>query len=396
MITMPNHSTRTAASAHCLFALLLALHSIASAQDNAPTAPAPTAAPAQTEMQKWIATTDAQWQAAFNRDVTDVHAAELKKLALQYGALLEAGITKASGASDLEGAVALRNEQKRFAETNVFPEQDDAADAVAVKQIRAPIRAQLAQLEKENATRTKALHNKYDQSLAQAQALLTQRKRLDDALLVKAKRDEVAAAWITPAVATSVKNVPPAVTPSKNAPPTVTPPKAAVDNVAAKPDSLKAELQQALKANVITNGNFANGENGWEVQNASHAISREQGDKVLDGNVLLLERTDSGYYRLKKTAPMTLAAGSIFKVYLVHKEPIGASDHVVWVPTKAGAGHVDIQWNITKHTGMGEWTVTEGEMAVTKADSYNIRIGIYGSPKFTINALILVKAPKKP
>lgn len=44
---------------------------------------------------------------------------------------------------------------------------------------------------------------------------LTQRQRLDDALLVKAKRDEVAAVWITPAVAAAAKKAnPPATAPA--------------------------------------------------------------------------------------------------------------------------------------------------------------------------------------
>lgn len=184
--------------------MLMTLSVTTQAQDNA--APAPAAAPAQTEMQKWIASTDVQWQAAFNRDVTDVYAAELKKLALQYVTSLEAATAKASAAGDLNGAVALRNEQKRFADTNVFPEQDDVSDAASVKQLRAAIRVQLARLAKDNATRTKALHVKYDQMLAQVQTQLTQRQRLDDALLVKAKRDEVAAAWITPAIAAGIDN----------------------------------------------------------------------------------------------------------------------------------------------------------------------------------------------
>ena len=176
----------------------------AQAQDNP--APAPAAEPAQTEMQKWIATTDAQWQATFNRDVVDAHASELKKLVAQYAVSLETALTKASAAGDLDGALALRNEQKRFTETNVFPEQDDAADAASVKQIRAATRVQLVRVEKENAIRTKALHAKYDALLAQAQQQLTQAKRLDDALLVKAKREEVAAAWLAglPASETSV------------------------------------------------------------------------------------------------------------------------------------------------------------------------------------------------
>jgi len=46
-------------------------------------------------------------------------------------ASLEATVTKASSAGDLDGAVALRNEEKRFAGTNLFPEQDDAADAAS-------------------------------------------------------------------------------------------------------------------------------------------------------------------------------------------------------------------------------------------------------------------------
>jgi len=70
-----------------------------------------------------------------------------------------------------------------------------------VKQARAAIRVLLAKMNTESAVRTKALHARYDQVLAQAQAQLTQRVRLDDALLVKAKREEVAAAWITVAVA---------------------------------------------------------------------------------------------------------------------------------------------------------------------------------------------------
>jgi len=114
----------------------------------------------------------AQWQAAYKRDVSDVHETELNKLKFQFLTSLEAAITKASSASDLDGAVALRNEQKRFGDTNVFPEQDEAGDAAPVKQLRTAIRAQLVRLEKERSARAKALHAKYDQFLAQAQSQL--------------------------------------------------------------------------------------------------------------------------------------------------------------------------------------------------------------------------------
>lgn len=205
--------------------MLMALSVTTYAQDTA----APPAAVDQTEMQKWIAATDAQWQAVFKRDVTDVHVTELEKLKQQYVTSLEAAVTKASAAGDLDGAVALRNEQKRFAGPNIFPNPDDADDAATVKQIRAVLRAQIAMLDKDTATRTKALHAKYDHVLAQGQTQLTQRQRLDDALLVKAKREEVAAAWIRLAVpAATEKTTPPAATPATYAQKPVTPPKVPV------------------------------------------------------------------------------------------------------------------------------------------------------------------------
>src|SRR5205823_4417430 len=82
----------------------------------------------------------------------------------------------------------------------------------------------IARLEKDRATRAKALHAKYDQALAQAQTQLTQRQRIEDALLVKAKRGEVAAAWITPEIAAAIQNAnPPAPVPAQTAiPPKVT------------------------------------------------------------------------------------------------------------------------------------------------------------------------------
>ncbi len=193
-----------------LFSATLLAAAIAHAQPAAPdAAPAksanPPAAPAgaPTEMQKWIETTDAPWQATFKRDVSDVHETELNKVKQQYLTSLDDAIKKASGANDLKGALALRDERKRFEGTQVVPERDEAGDAPVVKAIRAVMRAQLGQAEARSAARAKALLAKYDQLLLQAQTQLTKAQRLDDAQLVQNKRDEVAAAWITPAVATA-------------------------------------------------------------------------------------------------------------------------------------------------------------------------------------------------
>ncbi len=61
-----------------LFLLLAVNLAGAQAPDNAN--PPSAAPPAQKEMVDWIAATDAQWQAAFKRDVTDVHDAEVPSL----------------------------------------------------------------------------------------------------------------------------------------------------------------------------------------------------------------------------------------------------------------------------------------------------------------------------
>ena len=179
----------------------------AGAQDKPPTAPAP--ALPQTEMQKWIADTDALWQAACKRDVTDPYAAELEKLKTQYLSWITAGLTKAAEAGDLDDSIAWRNEQKRFAGTSEIPAQDDPADLPAVKQLRIIWRTQIARMEKDRAARMKALHGQYDAALAQAQTQLAQNQRLDDALLIKAKRDEVATAWLAGLPAAAPPAVPP-------------------------------------------------------------------------------------------------------------------------------------------------------------------------------------------
>lgn len=225
------HKNIAAAIARCLcvvFSLQIALD----AQDAVPAAP-------QSEMQKWIATTDEGWQAAFKRDVTDAHEAEVNKLKLQYLTLLEEAIVKASKASDLDGAVALRNEQKRFSDSEFFPEQDEVSDPVLVKQVRATLRALIGQAEKNRTARAKALLAKYDLLLANAQTQLTKVQRLEDALLVKAKREEVAAAWLSGAngVAATIETPkPPVVT----LPPVV--PVKPITPVDSQPTSLNSQL----------------------------------------------------------------------------------------------------------------------------------------------------------
>lgn len=177
-------------SLHLRFvAALLLVGSSILAQNNPPVT-------IQAEIQTWIATTDEQWQAAFKRDVTAPYEAEISRLKLQYLTSLDEAIKKASAGSDLDGAVSLRNEQKRFTDTQSIPERDDPSDSGVIRQLRDQFRIQATRLNADRVARAKQIHAKYDQVLAQAQAQLTQRQRLDDALIIKAKRELVASAWI--------------------------------------------------------------------------------------------------------------------------------------------------------------------------------------------------------
>jgi hypothetical protein len=233
-----------------LFLPALLAASLASAQPAAPgAAPAkadnpPAAADGKTEMQKWIEATDAQWQAVFKRDVTEVREAELNKVKLQYTTALEDGIKKASSANDLKGALALRNEQKRFGDTQTFPENDEDAGAPALKAVRAALRVELGQLELRHAGRAKALHAKYDPVLAQAQTQLTKAQRLDDAQLVQTKRDEVKTAWLA--------GIPEA-------------PAAAIAEPPAARAALTATKAGPADHNLFKNPNFENGTDHWEL-----------------------------------------------------------------------------------------------------------------------------------
>ena len=297
------------------------------AQDNPAAAPAP----AKTEIQKWIATTDAQWQDAFKKGITDVREAEMGTVKQQYITALEEGIKKASAANDLKGAVALRDEQKRFGDTQMLPEKNEDADALPVKAVRVAIRAQLAQVEKNNAVRAKALHGKYDAVLAQAQTQLTKAQRLDDALLVQNRRDEVKAAWITPAIAAAAENASqPTAAPTPKSPP------------AAPPNAAKSTA-----GNLFKNGDFLNGTDGWKIsKDGKPAVDTEERHngkpsvRITNGNAtrtMLMQNIDvkpnsryliSAYIKTKDVTPATgpmTKKGSKEGAELVVDGPLGGS-----------------------------------------------------------------------
>jgi hypothetical protein len=196
---------------------MLALATATHGQNSDPLATP--AATVQNEMQKWIAATDTQWQALFARDVTAPFEAEQAKLWQQYLTGIESGINSATAAGNLDLAVIWRNEREHVARAKAVEDVDEPGFPAALKQLRARWRTQIAKINKDRADRAKALHARYDQVLAQAQTQLTQRQRIDDALLVKAKREEIAAAWLGSARAAEVRKPAASVTKIASVPP---------------------------------------------------------------------------------------------------------------------------------------------------------------------------------
>jgi hypothetical protein len=181
----------------------------------------PTPPPAS-EVEKWLAQVDGPQQEAYRKQVVQPFEAGLAEMRTRYLAALDAAIAKASAASQLTEALAFRTERKTFAEAQNVP-ADDAGVPPAVQALRANFRQQLAKLDQARLAKAKALFAGYDAILEKNQALLTQRQRLDEALLLKTKRDELAGAWLAPSplvpAAAPASPEPARATPATPAPP---------------------------------------------------------------------------------------------------------------------------------------------------------------------------------
>ena len=162
-----------------------------------PSTPIPKVAKPVTDVEKWFAQVDGPQEEAFQKQVMKPYATGVASLRVWYLAALDAGIAKASAATLLADALAWRAERQAFENAQNVTLDDDGA-ATGVKALRVDFRQQLAKLDQDRTARTKALFAQYDAILAQYQTILTERGRLDDALLLQNKRDEIARAWLDP------------------------------------------------------------------------------------------------------------------------------------------------------------------------------------------------------
>ena len=168
----------------------------------APTPPAPrTATPAPKPPSAtgiWLAEQEPQWQAAFATEVTAPFEKGVGDLKKQYATALDVQLAAAARSGQLDDAVALRAECKLLADGGAIPAADEATTLAALKALRASYRKIFAGLEAERVSKATIVHGRYDAILAKSLLPLTQSQRLDEALEVKAKREQLTAAWLKP------------------------------------------------------------------------------------------------------------------------------------------------------------------------------------------------------
>ncbi|MEZ5385717.1 MAG: serine/threonine-protein kinase [Prosthecobacter sp.] len=173
---------------------------------NAPPQPAVKPAKQADEVAERLAQMESQFQAAHDRDVLSLHNTVVADLDAKYLAAVNRELNAATRKGALAEAVALREEAQRVKNKERMPIADLDSVPDALKKLRGIYRASLGQLEQDRDAKAKASYERYDQLLAGYQEELTKQQRLDDALVVKAKRDELPAA--RPSVVAAVTTSP--------------------------------------------------------------------------------------------------------------------------------------------------------------------------------------------
>ena len=133
----------------------------------------------------------AQFQTAYDRDIVPPHRVAVGDLDTKYFAAVKRALEGATKRGVLEEAVKLREEAQRVTDKQPLPFADLDTLPDSLKTLRGTYRAALAKLELDRDAKAKPYYTRYDQLLAAYQTELTQQKRLDDALKVKARRDEL-------------------------------------------------------------------------------------------------------------------------------------------------------------------------------------------------------------
>ena len=153
------------------------------------------------EVVQWLAKVEAQHTAQYQNESAGPFEKALAALRAQYLGQVEVGSAAATKAGKLDDTLAWRNEQARLtAGQQPHDAPDEATEPASLRQLRENWRKAFARLDSERFARAKAVHQRFDALLDRGQTGFTQKDRLDDALLLKSKREEIRSAWLTPPV----------------------------------------------------------------------------------------------------------------------------------------------------------------------------------------------------
>lgn len=155
----------------------------ASAQDTQPAAPA---IPELARLEELFAKEE-------SAKVDVAYGTELQKANQAYRSGLEAALKRLAGAGLLDDAVAVKEELKRFSDTETVPDADDPQTHREVARLRKAWRTEVSRLQKQRSLGMKPVIEAHLARLRQLELDLTRALKLDEAKVVKARRESVAA-----------------------------------------------------------------------------------------------------------------------------------------------------------------------------------------------------------
>ena len=159
------------------------------------------AAKALSEMEAWLAKVDTQFRAPYEKEVLAPYEAGRNEVKQKYLAILIPQLTAAAAEARQADTDFLRDERQRAFDGKGVPPTDADHPPAAIVPGRAAYRAGMAKVEQDRAHAAKLQFDRYDKYLADTQATLAQRQRLDDVALLKAKREALAKEWLPASLA---------------------------------------------------------------------------------------------------------------------------------------------------------------------------------------------------
>ena len=165
-------------------------------------AQAPVLGGPQSDTAKWLAATDAKFQASYQRDVAGPFEKAVGELRRQFLASLAGPLAAATQAGRNEEVAIWTADRQAIAAGGNVPATDDPGTPNSLKTLRASYREQFARLDKQRFDRARALFAQCDAVLAKNQTALADRNRPEAADLQK-ERDQLRVAWLQPPAATA-------------------------------------------------------------------------------------------------------------------------------------------------------------------------------------------------